>query len=63
MAEMILVFNTDGTVDKKTKGFTGKSCVEQTKFIEEALGESKNRRFNQEYYDEATESERSKLRA
>jgi len=35
---MVLVFKWNGTVNKETFGFKGKACVEQTKFIEDALG-------------------------
>ena len=62
MAELILTFDFDGTIKKETKGFTGKTCTSQTKFIEEALGEAKDRRFKSEYYEEATDSDRTKLR-
>lgn len=62
MAELILTFNEDGTVSKETKGFVGKSCIEKTKFIEDALGKAKNRRLKSEYYDEADqETDKEKL--
>lgn len=39
-AEIVLIFEWDGqSVHKETSGFEGKSCVDATKFIEEALGE------------------------
>lgn len=48
--ELILTFNWNGTVEKETKNFEGKSCTEVTKFIEEALGATdENRRFKPEY--------------
>jgi Protein of unknown function (DUF2997) len=62
MAEMILTFGFDGSVKKETKGFTGKTCVDETKFIEEALGNAKDRKFKSEYYEDGTESDRTKLR-
>lgn len=55
MAELILTFDFDGTIHKETKGFVGKSCVDKTKFIEEALGKPKNRKMKAEYYDEKEE--------
>jgi hypothetical protein len=57
MAEIILTFNTDGTIKKETKGFIGKTCVSDTKFIEEALGETSDRQYKSEYYDEQVEEQ------
>lgn len=51
MPEIILTFNWDGTVEKQTRGFKGKSCVKATKFIEDALGEAGERKYTKEYYD------------
>lgn len=47
--EIILTFDGD-EVKKEVKGFTGKSCVSETKFIEEALGESSNRKLKKDYH-------------
>jgi len=53
MPEIILTFEWDGkTVKKETKGFTGPSCVEKTKFLEDALGKASNRRKKSDYYEE-----------
>jgi len=51
MAEIVLTFEWDGkTVHKETSGFTGKSCVDKTKQIEEALnGQNLKRKFKSEY--------------
>jgi len=63
MKEIILTFNPDGTVTKETKGFTGKSCVKDTAFIEEALGKPGKRRLKSEYYEqEAEQKQRLKIR-
>lgn len=43
--KMKLTFKWDGTVHKETTGFTGKACVTETKFIEDALGIVKDRKF------------------
>lgn len=53
MAKKItLIFEWDGkTVHKETEGFTGNDCVDETKFIEEALGKSSKRTFKSEYYE------------
>ena len=60
MAEIILTFEWDGeTVHKETKGFVGNTCVSSTKFLEEALGNTENRRYKAEYY-ESKEKDREK---
>jgi|WetSurMetagenome_2_1015567.scaffolds.fasta_scaffold225446_3 hypothetical protein len=47
---LILTFNKDGSVEKETTGFNGKSCTEVTQFIEKALGAvNENKRFKPEY--------------
>lgn len=58
MAEMVLIFNEDGTVYKETRGFKGKSCVEKTKFIEDALGTAKDRKFKAEYHESESQSDK-----
>jgi len=56
MAEIILTFNDDGSVTKETKGFIGKKCVDDTKFLEDALGKRKGeRRYKAKYYEKATQ--------
>jgi len=67
MKEMILTFEWDGkTVHKETKGFaegTGPSCVEATKFMDDALGgKVKNRRFKSEYYNTVAVKNTTKLK-
>lgn len=51
MPEITLIFNWDGTVEKKTRGFKGKSCIKETKFLEEALGVAGERKYTKEFYD------------
>ena len=45
---MKLTFRWDGSVHKETSGFKGKDCVTKTKFIEDALGIVKDRKFKLE---------------
>ncbi len=60
--EIILTFEWDGkTVKKETKGFTGSSCIKDTKFLEDALGKPKNRRKKAKYYEEQKEENREDL--
>lgn len=47
--EVILTFNQDGTIEKSVVGFEGKDC-DVTKFIEEALGATDQKRQNKPEY-------------
>jgi len=61
--EITLVFEWDGkTVHKETSGFTGKSCTDETKFVEEELGgKVTKRKFKAAYNKQAiTEEEQTK---
>jgi len=63
MADLILTFEWDGkTIHKETKGFTGSTCVSDTKFIEEALGKASNRKYKAEYYEQETQSESERVK-
>lgn len=59
MPEVILTFEWDGkTVNKEAKGFEGKSCSEQTDFIEQALGaQNQKKRFKPEYLHQNKQKE------
>lgn len=64
MAEIILTFEWDGkTVKKETKDFVGKECVNQTKFLEEALGTTQERRYKAEYYETEKEEQKERQRS
>ena len=55
MEEMEITIDADGNVSMQVRGVTGKSCLELTKPLEEALGaEVENRTMTSEYY--ATDS-------
>lgn len=63
MPEIILTFEWDGkTVNKEAKGFTGPTCFEKTKFIDEALGSAKNKRKKSEYYKQEEKNQRKRLK-
>ena len=49
--EVVVTFDWDGKgVHKETFGFVGKACTDETKFVEEALkGSTQKRRFKAEY--------------
>jgi len=60
--ELTITFNWDGTVQKETSGFEGKSCTEKTAFIEEALkAKDEKRTFKSEYYQQPVKTERIRL--
>jgi len=63
MAKLKLTFKNDGTVRKETTGFTGGSCVEKTKFLDDALSGKANRQYKPEYYHDETVSETTQLSA
>jgi Protein of unknown function (DUF2997) len=49
---MVLTFHEDGTVSTEAHNFKGKACTKATKFIEDALGTVKDRKFKHEYNDD-----------
>ena len=38
MKEIVIDVSDDGQIQIQTKGFTGKSCIEESRFIKEVLG-------------------------
>jgi hypothetical protein len=49
---IIIDFLPDGTVEVRTKGYAGSSCMEASKWIEEALGAVTDVKKTSEYYQE-----------
>ncbi len=50
--DIIITIGPDGEVSFTIKGAKGKSCINETKFLEEALGgEVQEREFTAEYYE------------
>ena len=45
-----MTFLPDGEVKVQTKGFTGKSCLTATKFLEDTLGKKGETKLTPEYY-------------
>ena len=63
MAEIILTFEWDGkTIHKETKGFTGKQCVDKSKYLEDSLGGAGERKYKVEYYARQQEESRARTR-
>ena len=50
--ELEIVIGPDGTVTIQVEGVAGKSCVDATRFLEEALGEVTDREYTREYYQD-----------
>lgn len=49
--EIQISIGPDGNVHIDVKGVKGKSCVDLIKFLEEALGETAERKFKPDYYE------------
>jgi hypothetical protein len=52
MKQIIIDVLEDGEIRIQTTGFTGKSCVEETKFLEALLGKQISRQLTPAYYAE-----------
>lgn len=51
MKEIILTVDIDGRTKLETKGFKGKACLKASKFLKDALGESRDEQFKPEYFE------------
>jgi len=61
---IVIDFHPDGTVEVRTRGYAGSSCMEASQWIEEALGATTNVKKTSEYYQEKRKIEqRSKYGA
>lgn len=52
MPQIRIRFAKDGTSTVATEGFTGESCLEASKFVEDALGTASEEKKTAEYYDQ-----------
>ena len=50
MKEIIVDINDEGTVEIETRGFTGKSCIEESQFVKDLLGKEIERQLTPIYY-------------
>ena len=50
MKQIIIDVMDDGEIKIETKGFQGKSCLEETQFLKDLLGEEKARQLVPAYY-------------
>ena len=53
-----ILINPAGEATVQTKGFTGSSCRDASKFIEQALGEKQNEQLTPEFHQIETTAER-----
>lgn len=58
MPEIEIIIHEDGSVTVEGVGFVGPDCEAATRFLEEALGEVKERRRKPEYYQRRKEQNR-----
>jgi hypothetical protein len=61
MKRIDIDIGTDGSIAVDAVGFTGPDCEEATRFLEEALGETVNRRHKPEHRRRATLQRRQQL--
>ncbi|GKT09109.1 DUF2997 domain-containing protein [Desulforhabdus sp. TSK] len=50
MKQIVIDITEDGEVKIETRGFTGKSCVEESRFLKELLGKELARQLTTAYY-------------
>jgi bifunctional N-acetylglucosamine-1-phosphate-uridyltransferase/glucosamine-1-phosphate-acetyltransferase GlmU-like protein len=48
--KIIVTITSDGEVTTETKGFRGKGCITDSKFVKEALGEVAETKLTSDYY-------------
>jgi len=51
MKEIILTIDIDGKTQLETKGFKGKSCMQASKFLEDALGNVTSNQHTPAYHE------------
>ena len=52
MKQIIVEITEEGEVRLKTKGFTGKACVEEAQFLKDLIGEEIHRQLVPAYYQQ-----------
>jgi len=50
--EFEITIDNEGNISYKVKGAKGKSCTDESKFLDDALGEVTERKFTREYYEQ-----------
>jgi len=49
-----------GKIEVETTGFKGKECIEETKWLEKAIGKAKQVKKKPEYYQKAAKKQENK---
>ena len=52
MKEIIIDVSTEGEVKIETRGFKGKSCITESKFIKDLLGKETSQSLTPAYWEE-----------
>ena len=52
MKEIIIEISDEGEISIETRGFKGKACVEEAKFIKDVLGTELSRKLTPAYYEQ-----------
>jgi hypothetical protein len=52
MKEIIIDVSADGEISIETRGFKGKSCIEEAKFLKDVLGTELSRKLTPAYYEQ-----------
>jgi hypothetical protein len=52
MKEIIIDISTDGEIKIETRGFKGKSCIAESQFIKDLLGNQTEKQLTPAYYQE-----------
>jgi hypothetical protein len=50
MKEIIIDVSADGEISIESRGFTGKACLEETKFLKDLLGKEIHQQLTPAYY-------------
>ena len=61
MKQIIIDISDDGEVKIETRGYTGKSCVEETAAIKNILGNEITRQLTPAYYTQGKETVKKHL--
>jgi hypothetical protein len=58
MKQIIIDILDDGEIKLETRGFTGKTCMEETEFVKNILGNEITRQLTPSFYTEGKEAVR-----
>ena len=56
MKEIIVSISSEGEIKIETKGFKGKSCVEESQFLKDLLGKETSKQLTPAYYQQQNET-------